>query len=400
MINRLKIPFFCVLSLLFFAWCGAKLFKYFTYHQPPIVTLKGIDDGGFYARQTPCELIANNDYKISTVNVTLDGTQLLSNKVKARQFNVPFSIDTTTLPDGQHTLEVYAVDSSYHSNNATTSYRFIVDNAPLRATFLDSDYTVDQGKTLHMKLQANKKLAHAEVKLFATTYSFYPGSPDSTLYECFIPVDAEERPFEQIITTDIEDPVKNKLSLHANVQVKAFEFKKQKGFNVNADKWAQEKESGIDSKVLKEAMQKWLQESPKHKLWNGPFEYPIEVQRMTTPFGEIRMTPERGRYMHKGIDLINHPKCVTWAAQHGKVIIKDRFVISGNTVVLDHGLGVFTLYAHLEDFADINVGETIKKGSPLGRVGKTGYASGYHLHWELLVNNVSVDPLEWLSKVY
>jgi len=104
--------------------------------------------------------------------------------------------------------------------------------------------------------------------------------------------------------------------------------------------------------------------------------------------------------MHKAVDLINRPHCTVWAAQTGKVIIKDRFYLTGNTIVLDHGLGIFTLYGHLEDFADINVGSIVKKGSPIGKLGMTGYAAGYHLHWELRINNIGVDPIEWTTTVY
>ncbi len=147
-------------------------------------------------------------------------------------------------------------------------------------------------------------------------------------------------------------------------------------------------------------MDKWLEHSPAYKLWAGVFILPMNVKRITTPHGEIRMTPVRGHYMHKGINLVNAPKSVFWASQTGTVIIKDRYIIGRNTVVIDHGLGVFTKYCHLDSFADIEVGDLMKKGSPLGRVGMTGYASGYHLHWELLIHNVAVDPLEWTTSVY
>jgi murein DD-endopeptidase MepM/ murein hydrolase activator NlpD len=138
----------------------------------------------------------------------------------------------------------------------------------------------------------------------------------------------------------------------------------------------------------------------KRKMWTGEFELPTIVQRYSTPYGEIRTTPERGRYLHRAVDIVNHPKSVIWASQHGKVIIKDRYLHSGNTIVLDHGCGVFTLYYHLEDFADLEVGDAVKKGNPVGRLGMTGYATGYHLHWELRVGGMAVDPLEWTKKSF
>ena len=69
--------------------------------------------------------------------------------------------------------------------------------------------------------------------------------------------------------------------------------------------------------------------------------------------------------------------------------------MSGNTIAIDHGHGIVSLYYHLNDFSDIEVGDSVKKGNPVGTLGMTGYASGYHLHWELRVNGVPVDPLQW-----
>jgi murein DD-endopeptidase MepM/ murein hydrolase activator NlpD len=104
--------------------------------------------------------------------------------------------------------------------------------------------------------------------------------------------------------------------------------------------------------------------------------------------------------LHKAVDIVNNPKSVVWASQNGRVIIKDRYLFSGNTVVIDHGLGVFTKYYHLDDFAELEVGDSIKKGEPVGKLGITGYANGYHLHWELMVDGVPVEPFEWTKHVF
>ncbi len=381
-------------------WVGFKIARYFNHSNPPAIVLKGIDPNGAYAQTVACSLSSDNDYKVYEVSAKVDNQEVFNQRVKARSFDVPFTIDTAKFADGTHELTVEAVDSSYHANKTQKKYTLTIDNTPLRATFIDNEYPVYQGKTLHMKIQSNKKLTQAQIKLFSSTYNFYPEAEDSTTYECFIPVDCEERVNDYVVTADVEDWVKNKQKFSCKVHVKAFEFKRQKGFSVSNEKMSQEKEISMSMKILDESLGKWIQESPKKKLWGGPFENPVNVQRMTTPFGEIRMTSERGRYMHRGVDLINTPKSVVWAAQDGKVIIKDRFYLTGNTVVLDHGLGVFTLYGHLDDFANIEVGDMVKKGNPVGKLGMTGYATGYHLHWELRVNNIPVDPLEWTKKIY
>jgi murein DD-endopeptidase MepM/ murein hydrolase activator NlpD len=203
-----------------------------------------------------------------------------------------------------------------------------------------------------------------------------------------------------MVTAELQDLAEHKAKASCQVQIKQFDFPKQRGFSVSEEKVAQEKEAGMSMQMLNDALEKWVKVSSPKKLWHGPFLYPIDVQRQTTPFGEIRTTSVSGRYLHKGVDLVNRPRSIVWAAQHGVVIIKDRFFTTGNTIVIDHGLGVQTLYAHLENFADIEVGQSIKKGSPLGKVGMTGYANGYHLHWELRVQNIPVDPTEWTSSIF
>jgi murein DD-endopeptidase MepM/ murein hydrolase activator NlpD len=119
------------------------------------------------------------------------------------------------------------------------------------------------------------------------------------------------------------------------------------------------------------------------------------MRGISTEFGTIRITQERGKYQHNAIDLLAPPRSVVWAAQDGVVVIKNRYAHSGNTVGIDHGCGVISLYFHLEDFANIEIGDSIKKGSPLGKEGTTGYSNGYHVHWELRVMNIAVDPMQW-----
>jgi murein DD-endopeptidase MepM/ murein hydrolase activator NlpD len=121
----------------------------------------------------------------------------------------------------------------------------------------------------------------------------------------------------------------------------------------------------------------------------------MEMTRVSCEYGMKRVTQEKGCYMHKAVDLAGMPRTVVWAPQDGIVVIKNKYKSSGNTVVIDHGLGIFTLLFHLDSFSNVNVGDKIRRGSPVGKMGMTGYATGYHLHWEMRINNIHVDPLQW-----
>ena len=84
------------------------------------------------------------------------------------------------------------------------------------------------------------------------------------------------------------------------------------------------------------------------------------------------------------------------AANNGRVIFVGDLGIYGNLIVIDHGLGLMTLYAHLSEFA-VKVGDVVKKGDIIARTGSSGLAFGDHLHFGVLVGGVEVTPLEWLD---
>lgn len=98
--------------------------------------------------------------------------------------------------------------------------------------------------------------------------------------------------------------------------------------------------------------------------------------------------------MHMGIDLASTPFAEIIAANRGQVIFTGDLGIYGQTVILDHGLGLHTLYAHLSQIL-VNTGDMLERGQILGRSGITGLAAGDHLHFETLVSGIPVNPTEW-----
>ena len=97
--------------------------------------------------------------------------------------------------------------------------------------------------------------------------------------------------------------------------------------------------------------------------------------------------------VHLGFDLASVQQAAVTASNRGEVIFADYLGIYGNCVILDHGLGVQSLYAHLSTI-DVAIGETVEKGQTLGRTGATGLAGGDHLHFTLLVGGVAASPIE------
>ena len=98
--------------------------------------------------------------------------------------------------------------------------------------------------------------------------------------------------------------------------------------------------------------------------------------------------------IHYGYDLASLAGAPIPASNAGRVLFADELGIYGNCVIVDHGLGLHTLYGHLSNI-DVKVGDTVEKGQTLGQSGQTGLAGGDHLHFAILLRGVYVDPVEW-----
>ncbi len=393
MLYKFRYAIFAV-SCLVVGWSGYKVYNYFFDYTVPIITLDGIENENCYAGEISCKVVSN---KKGDLSVWLDGQPLISNyRLSMREHEHPFIIPSKTINNGKHTIKIELVDASFAKNKVLIERPFLVDNIPLQAAFVrsEADYKVFQGRTLHLQVQANKEVKEAKVRALSNEFDCFPESKNSSIYECFVPISCEEAPNEYLLNVEIVDKVGNALNLESKFQVVLFPFKKQT-LQVSDEKMTEEKALGADSAKLEMVMEELLKKSPHDKLWRGPFCTPIDVARVTCDFGTIRTTQEKGRYAHKGLDIANAPRSVVWAPQDGIVVHKERYAFSGNTVIIDHGWGIFSLFFHLDNFADINVGQKLAKGNPVGTLGKTGYATGYHLHWEMRVNNVQVDPMQW-----
>lgn len=132
-------------------------------------------------------------------------------------------------------------------------------------------------------------------------------------------------------------------------------------------------------------------------LWQGAFLQPRNT-KVFSNFAETRSYRFRGQdvdtQVHFGYDLASVRESPAPAANRGTVVFAGPLTIYGNTVILDHGLGLQTLYAHLSRI-DVQEGQEVDKGAELGRTGTSGLALGDHLHYEVLIHGIAVTPLEW-----
>jgi murein DD-endopeptidase MepM/ murein hydrolase activator NlpD len=133
----------------------------------------------------------------------------------------------------------------------------------------------------------------------------------------------------------------------------------------------------------------------KEALWQTPFTVPIPGGSGTN-FGHRRVFNGEPRAPHGGADLRASTGTPIHATNRGRVVLAKNLFFTGNTVILDHGLGIYSLYAHLSKI-NVKTGELVSNGFVIGLAGATGRVTGPHLHWGMRVQNARVDPFSLVS---
>lgn len=144
----------------------------------------------------------------------------------------------------------------------------------------------------------------------------------------------------------------------------------------------------------------WSQSAPE-RLWDGLFVTPLAPGYViSSPFGARRSYNDGPvDSYHAGQDFAAPGGTPVVAPAAGRVVLAEPLTVRGNAVVIDHGMGVHTGYWHLSTI-HVSEGQEVAVGDLIGEVGTTGLSTGDHLHWEMRVLGVPVDPLEWTRRVF
>ncbi len=140
------------------------------------------------------------------------------------------------------------------------------------------------------------------------------------------------------------------------------------------------------------------------RYWQGAFQLPVDAQYCITAWFGDRRSYNDGAYssFHSGIDygICSETKPFDiYAPAPGVVALNEQFIVRGIATVIDHGQGIYTGYWHQEE-SYVTAGQTVTAGQLIGKIGKTGRVTGPHLHWEIWVNGVQVNPMDWLEQPY
>lgn len=137
------------------------------------------------------------------------------------------------------------------------------------------------------------------------------------------------------------------------------------------------------------------------RYWNGPFALPIDnYVKISSPFG-TRRAYNGGPFSsyHEGTDFSATTGTPVYAPANGVIVLAEPLTVRGNAIVIDHGWGVFTGLWHLSEI-DVVVGQQVNQGDFIGRVGGTGLSTGPHLHWDVRVRSLNIDPMQMARQAF
>lgn len=130
------------------------------------------------------------------------------------------------------------------------------------------------------------------------------------------------------------------------------------------------------------------------KLWNGEFILPLEAQyKVSTSFGTYRTFSNGSTEWHNAVDMATKGGTPVYATNSGNIIFAQYLQLTGNTVIIDHGMGVLSWHYHMRSIS-VSEGDFVEKGMKIGEVGTTGLSTGNHLHFGMTVGGIFTDPMK------
>jgi len=222
-----------------------------------------------------------------------------------------------------------------------------------------------------------------------------PTEKSPNTWRALLGVDLELKPEQYPLALTAKTESAEELSCSANIDVKEGKFATER-LTVAPNFVKPDPEQLARAEAERQRLRTIFATISPERLWDGTFHYPLTGVTTGGNFGKRRVLNGQVGSPHGGVDFPAPSGTPVYAAQRGRVVLAEPLYFSGNTVVLDHGLGLYTFYGHFESIS-VQAGYLVDTGALLGRVGATGRVTGPHLHWAATVNRARTNPLQLIS---
>ncbi|WP_300461010.1 M23 family metallopeptidase [Desulfobacula sp.] len=350
---------------------------------------------------------------------------LSDSKITQDNFIIPVQFWKYGMTDGEAVFRIMVSDFSWRGwNKGNISYtekKVIIDSIPPKVIVLTKRHNVERGGAGIVMYRLFEENVKSGVKVGD---NFFPGHPglfeDQQIHTAFFALSHRQGPGSQIavIAEDMAGNITQR-GFHHYIRDKNFKtdvlnisdrFLKRKMPDFDIGDRSESFQTGKTPLLNKflyingelrtknvETILKVPQKTENKKYWDGIF-LRLKGSARRAGFADRRIYKHNGqeidRAVHMGVDLASTANASVKAANSGRVILTQFVGIFGNTVIIDHGFGLCSLYAHLNQIS-VNEGDLVEKGDNIGATGLTGLAGGDHLHFSMIVHNVFVNPVEW-----
>ena len=346
---------------------------------------------------------------------------LSGGKTKTQTLEIPFEPGSYQFSDGEAVLRLAVWDYSWRGwwkgNRVYVEKNLIIDTQPPQIEVISTVHNLTQGGSGLVIFRTSQDTLRSGVQVGDNFFPAHAGYfQDAGIQMAYIGLGYQQGPETRIYVraydqagngaeAGINNYIRKKVFQKDNIRISdQFLNRKMPEFKALA---AVPPPGSLIEKFIKinrdmrqmnyQKLTELVQTTAAVKYWQGPF------KRMTgsanqAGFADHRVYEYKGkvidRQVHLGIDLASVQHATVPAANGGVVKFSGDLGIYGNTVLIDHGFGLFSMYAHL-NASDVTKGQKVATGDIIGRTGSTGLAGGDHLHFSMLVHNTFVNPIEW-----
>ncbi len=394
-------------------WVGLVKFE----SEKPAVSLAG--ESGFVG---PVLNLRAEDRKSGLATLTVEAVQgertvtLLAEAYPAGTPKVEKALGMRPVPegltDGELRLRITARDRSWRHNTTILEKTLVLDTRPPRPVVLGGPHYINQGGSGLVVVTASEKPVAAGVQVGEAWFSGFPLAENRFAVYFALPYGA---PPDVAFLARAEDAAGNRgeAPFLPNVKLKPprrDRVEVSDGFLAAVVPYFKAQNPSLQGTDLEiflamnrtqretdaEQIRAVCRTSAPGRLWSGAFTRMLG--KPTAAFGQERSYYYRGqevdRQVHLGVDIASLMQSPVPAGNGGRVVFTGPLGIYGETLILDHGCGLFSMYSHMS-IIDVSPGASVAKGDILGRTGQTGMAGGDHLHFAMIVQGVFVDPVEW-----